>query len=136
MVPLLSSCQYMSFFIIENNSSNSIEITYSDWPERYIPEPRIGFLSDVRKSDYNLQSLPLANFQYGVNKCEIIVMVPPQSAVCIAGMQDINIVYANKYFSGAKLHIKTANGSIKYEGSEIIKLFNEVSNFQFVYSYK
>jgi hypothetical protein len=134
---LLTSCSMTSVFIIENDSPNPIVITYSNWPERYVAEPRIGYLSDVKKAKYKLKSLPIADFEYGKNECEIIVSVPSKSAVCIAGMRDINVFYANKYFAGATLFIKTASGSIKYEGADVIKLFKRDSryNMNFIYTY-
>jgi len=145
LVLFLQSCSWVTDFYIVNKSGKQVIITYFNKQSKnpgsqeikcFLNQPMVCKEEDIQTG--KCRTLKPDEYSYDEKKCTMELTLAPGDAVKIdrACCSYTGPEYSAGLARLGSLIIKTSEGSIRYDGIELLKAFEKVNKTLYVLNYK
>ena len=139
---LLSSCSWVTDFVIANTSQSELSVSYlvngKSCPEdNFIIVPARKDITDLEKDGAKWQKLTSKEYTCNENNFIVTTTLPPRTALLVARVATYtgSASYGNDNFKVLRLELKGSEGEMSLKGLQVLKAFKFESKTLFVLHY-
>lgn len=139
---LLSSCSWITDFVIANTSQSELSVSYlvsgkSCPDDNFIIVPARKEITDLKKDGAKWQKLTSKDYTCNASNFIVTTTLPPSTALLVARVSTYtgSASYGNDSFQVLRLELKGSEGEISLKGLQVLKAFKAESKTLYVLHY-